>query len=110
MSASGGGPKGATTLPQFLTRWTFRIFLFFLLRGGEGGVQSTGGGGGAIFSGKSQEGSPRWWGRGSEGAESVCGEFGGGLNIFFRGRNSHQVKTCNPVVGTPFVKHHLNKR
>ena len=27
---------------------------------------------------------------GLRGWEAVCGELGGGLNIFFRGRNAHQ--------------------
>ena len=71
----------------------FGYFLFFLLGGGEGGVRGAGGGRGVIFCGKSQGGGvlPGGWGRGSEGPEGVCGEGGGGgLNIFFRGRNSHQ--------------------
>ena len=70
----------------------FRIF-FFCSGRGKGKSEASGGGG--LFlkipggGGVLQEG-PR-------GREGVCGEFGnlgggGGLNIFFRGRNVHQDK------------------
>ena len=65
----------------------FGYFLFFLLGGGEGGVQGAGRGGREIFYGKSQEagGVSRvgggWGGDGS----GVCGEFGGGAKYFFSG-------------------------
>ena len=70
------------------------IFYFFLLGGGEGGVRSAGRGGGRLLLCKSQEGgggSPTLVGvGGARGREGVCGELGGGLNIFFRGRNPHE--------------------
>ena len=39
-------------------------------------------------------GSPRRRGIGPRGREGLCGELGGGLKYFFRGRNSHQ--GCDP--------------
>ena len=83
------GSKISKFSPIF-ARWTFRIFfIFVLLGGGGGGVRGAGEGG---SSAKSQEGGfPGGWG-GGRGWEGVCGQLGGGgLNIFFRGRNSHQV-------------------
>ena len=70
------------------------IFLFFLLGEGEGGVRGARKGRGSVFYCKSQEGRgvcPRGGGGEARGREGVCGEFGGELNIFFRGRNAHQV-------------------
>ena len=78
---------------NFKTWWTFRIFFIFSARGGEGGPRrQKGGGRGQFFienprRGVSQE---RGGGGGLKGREGVCGEWGGGLNIFFRGRNAHQ--------------------
>ena len=71
------------------------IFFVFLLGGGEGGVRGAGRGRGTIFIENPRRGgggvSQARGGRGARGREGVCGEFGeGGLNIFFRGRNSHQ--------------------
>ena len=70
------------------------IFNFFLLGGGEGGVRGTrkgrgvgfflkipGGGGGLAAEGGGVEGP----------GGCLCGMWGGGLNIFFRGRNSHKL-------------------
>ena len=66
--------------------------IFFLLRGGEGESEAPGRGGGRFLLRI-----PGWGGvlpgegGGARGREGVCGEFGGGgLNILFRGRNSHQ--------------------
>ena len=70
------------------------IFYFFLLGGGEGGVQGArrGRGSGLLLEMRGGEGGFSQRGGGwPRGLEGVCGEFGGGLNIFFRGRNSHQV-------------------
>ena len=74
-----------------------RIFFYFFLLGGEGKGESKvpGGGGGGFFlwkipgGGVFRVGRGRWGG--ARGREGVCGELGGGANIFFRGRNSHQV-------------------
>ena len=65
------------------------IFYFFC-SGEESEAPGRRGGGGYW---KSQKGgSPRRRGGGPRGWEGICGEFGGGggLNIFFQGRNSHQ--------------------
>ena len=74
--------------------WTFRIFFIFFFRSGEGKGESEAPGEGAtIFLLKIPGGgvSRAGGGGGMRGREGVCGEFGGGgLNIFFRGRNSHQ--------------------
>ena len=79
---------------QFISWWAFRIFfIFFRLGGGEGGICGDREGGGLEFCWSSYEGGGvSGEGRGGEGAGRVsAGEFwGGGLNIFFRGRNSHQ--------------------
>ena len=74
----------------------FEYFLFFSAREGEGGVRdrARGGGGGRFFIEKSQEAGLQE-GEGPRGRKGVCGElgsWGGGLNIFFRGRNVHQAK------------------
>ena len=73
------------------------IFYFLLLGGGERGAQGAGRGRGDDFSWKipGGGGSPRRVGaggaRGQEGVEgNLGGIWGGGLNISFRGRNSHQ--------------------
>ena len=72
------------------------IFYFFLLRGGEGGVRGAGGvgGGGRYFIENPRRGVlPGRMGAGGRGAGRVfAGNLWGrgGLNIFFRGRNSHQ--------------------
>ena len=69
------------------------IFYFFGLGESERGVRGAGRGGGSVFLMKmSGGGGVLHDGRGREG---VCGELGGfggggGLNIFFRGRNVHQ--------------------
>ena len=68
------------------------IFYFFLLGGGEGGVRGEREGGGRFFienpGGVSQEGGR---GGGAPGGCLPAGNLrGGGLNIFFRGRNSRQ--------------------
>ena len=70
------------------------IFYFFLIRGGEGGVQGhrEGRGGRFFIENPRRGGLVGEGGRGGEGREGVCREFGegGGLNIFFRGRNARQ--------------------
>ena len=70
------------------------IFYFFSAREGEGGVRGAGRGWGSVFNSKSQEGGVQD-GRGQGAGGGVCGEFGnlggGGLNIFFRGRNVRRV-------------------
>ena len=71
----------------------FGYILFFLVGGGSGRVQAARGGEGSDFYQKSGGGSPRREeGGGGEPLEGVCGEIWGegGLNISFRGRNSHQ--------------------
>ena len=76
------------------TWWTFRIFFCFLLGGGEGGVRGARKGAGVGFLLKIAGGGgvlPEEGGGWLRGLEGVCEECGGGrLNIFFRGRNSHQ--------------------
>ena len=72
------------------------IFYFFLLGGGEGGVRGNWEGGRSVFLPKipgGGGGSPGQGG-GGRGAGRVSAENlgGGGLNIFFRGRNAHQGK------------------
>ena len=75
------------------------IFYFFLLGEGEGGVRGGGEGGDFRFllkiPGGGSPGGGLQEGEGKRGREGVCGESGnlrrgGGLNIFFRGRNVHQ--------------------
>ena len=73
------------------------IFYFFLFGEGEGGSEAPSGGG-SVFYFKSQEGGG-FPGRGGAEGPGGClrqiGAFfggGGGLNIFFRGRNVHQEK------------------
>ena len=88
-----------------LTWWTFRrererdiyiyIYFFFFCSGRGKGSRGAGGRWRTCFLLKAQEGgSPGR--KGPRGREGVCSEFpnygGGGLNIFFRGRNVHQVK------------------
>ena len=78
----------------------FGYFLFFLLGGGEGRVRGAGKGGGRFFIEYPRRGGVSWAGGagGSRGQEGVCGEFGGGgLNIFFRGRNRHQVLDARQI-------------
>ena len=88
-----------------LAWWTFRIyFYFFLLWGGEGGVRGAGKGGGGvrlfIENPRRGGGSPGRVGVG--GAGSVLAGNWGGLNIFFQGRNSHQVSASEgPRQGRP---------
>ena len=65
-----------------ITWWTFRIFLFFLLGGGEGGSPRRRGGRGTIFLLKI----PGWrvGGRGGEGPRGCLRRiWGGGLKLFF---------------------------
>ena len=70
------------------------IFYFFLLGGGEGGVWVDREGGGRFFfllKIPGRGGGSPGQGGGQGGREGVCRIFGGGgLNIFFRGRNAHQ--------------------
>ena len=67
------------------------IFNFFLLGGGEGGVRGAGRAWGDFLWKTPGGGSPGWVGAGARGREVVCGELGGGgLNIFFWGRNVHR--------------------
>ena len=72
--------------------WGFQ--LFFLLGEGGGAVRGARRGwGGSIFIENPRRGLQE--GEGPRGREGVCGELeilgGGGVNIFFRGRNVHQV-------------------
>ena len=70
------------------------IFYFFLLGGGEGESEVPGGGGGFFLwkipggGGVFQVGG----GRGARVRRVFAGNLGRGLNVFFRGRNSHQGK------------------
>ena len=70
------------------------IYYFSARETGRGQSEALGGGGGDFLS-KIPGGGVSWAGGGgrrASGWEGVCGEFrGGGLNIFFRGRNVHQV-------------------
>ena len=80
------------------TWWTSNIFYFFLLGEGEGGVRGarSGGRGGGRFSienprrGSLQDGRGRGAGRVSAANWGIFG--GGGLSIFFGGRNVNQEK------------------
>ena len=87
--------------------WTFRIFsIFFLLGGGERGVRGAGRGGGRFFIENPRRGVSRAGGGGARGAGRVfAGNVGGGggLNIFFRGRNSHQVCLVDITMLLPSV-------
>ena len=82
--------------PKLERQWLggrFGYILFFLLGGGAKGVRGAGRGGGEGFLWKIPGvGGAVFRAGGGGGWEGVCGEFwgGGGLNIFFRGRNSHQ--------------------
>ena len=69
------------------------IFNFFLLRGGGRGSPAKGGGGADFLLNPRRGVSRRERGRGGGRVSGRIGEFGGGggLNIFFRGRNVHQV-------------------
>ena len=71
----------------------FEYFLFFCSGGGKGHSEAPGGGG-VGFSLKIPGGGEvsQKRGGGVRGREGVCEEFrgGGGLNIFFRGRNARQ--------------------
>ena len=74
------------------------IFYFFSVRGGGRGSprRREGRGGGSFFYIENPGGGGSPGGEGPRGWEGVCSEFGnlggGGVNIFFRGRNVHQVK------------------
>ena len=92
--------------------WTFQIFfIFFLLGEGEGGVWGArrGGGGGLVFYWKSQGGGFEE-GEGPGARLRRIGDFsgvvggGGGLNIFFRGRNVHQVKVLEIAAGVAIIR------
>ena len=75
--------------------WTFRTFFILFLCSGEGKGESgaTREEGGVRFLIENpRRGSVSQGGGGRGGREGVCGELGGGgLNIFFSGRNVHQV-------------------
>ena len=77
------------------------IFIFSVRGRGKGSPRRQEGRGGGGFLCKIQEGggSSGRVGGGEGGWEGVCGEFflGGGLNIFFRGRNSHQGKDSQVI-------------
>ena len=70
------------------------LFIFLCSGAGKGEFEAPVGGGGCNFLLKIPGGGGGSPGRGggARGRESVCGDLGGGgrLNIFFRGRNSHQ--------------------
>ena len=70
---------------------------------GVRGARREGGGGGFFIESPKRGVLPGEGGGGPRGREGVCGDFlgGGGLNIFFRGRNSHQVLlSCNHLIGS----------
>ena len=75
--------------------WTFRIFfIFFLLGEGKGESEAPGGGGGRFLIENPRRGggvSRRGGGGRGAGRVSARNSGRGELNIFFRGRNSHQV-------------------
>ena len=82
--------------------------IFFSLLGeGEGGVEAPEGGGGSDFYGKAQEGGISRTGgaEGPGGCLQRIGEFlgGGGLNIFFRGRNVHQGEDFRKLLPSVFL-------
>ena len=80
--------------------WTFRIFFnFFLLGEGEGGSPRRQEGIGFLLKIPGGGGCFRGGGEGPGGcARRIVESFwGGGLNIFFRGRNVHQV-WCWPLI------------
>ena len=85
-----------TVIAMKLLGGRFGYLLFFLLGDGVGGVRSAGreGGGRFLMKVPGEGGGFSREGEGPRGREGVCGElgnsFGGGLNIFFRGRNVHQ--------------------
>ena len=72
----------------------FGYFYFFRLGEAEGGARGAGKGWGGVrffIENPTGGGPPGWEGpRGWEGVSSEFGIWGGGLNIFFRGRNVHQ--------------------
>ena len=96
------------TLLRTLLGGRFGYFLFFLLGEEEGGVRGRWEGGCRFFieNPRRRGGfSRRGRGRGA-GSVLACGElgiFGGGLNIFFRGRNVHQAFLyCRKPKKAPF--------
>ena len=82
-----------TLLRVIITWWTFRIFfIFFSAQGREKGESEAPGGGGDRFfieNPRRGGGFQEWEGPGGFSAAN-WGIWGGGLNIFFRGRNVHQ--------------------
>ena len=70
------------------------FYFFFFARGGGRESTRRQEGGGSIFKLKIPGGGGGGFQEGPRGWEVVCGELGnlggGGLNIFFRGRNVHQ--------------------
>ena len=84
--------------------------LGFSARGREGGLQRQKGGEGVGFIENPRrvgvcqergEGGPSGW-------EGVCGELGGGgLSLFFRGRNSHSKTQFVSAVSGPFLENNL---
>ena len=69
----------------------FGYFLFFCARErGRRNPRRQKGGGGSVFIENPRRGGGFPGGGGGRHREGVWREFGGGLNIFFRGRNSHQ--------------------
>ena len=91
------GPLGSwkpPIRPRYFTWRTFRIFFIFFASGEGKGESGAAGRGGVRYLLKIPEGGGVLQ-KGRRGREGVCGEFGifggGWLNIFFRGRNVHQV-------------------
>ena len=89
-SGSQFSRRNTSVLVQtFTTWWTFRIFyIFFLLWGGERGVQGAGRGGDYFLLKIPGGGGSPGRGRGGEGLGGCLRGFlgvGGGLNIFFSG-------------------------
>ena len=86
---------------QNQTWWTFRIFFFFCSGRGRESSRRREGLVRFLIENPTGGGVSRR-GRGRGGQEGVCGELGiffgrgGGLNIFFRGRNVHQAKNARP--------------
>ena len=80
------------------------IFYFFCSGRGKGESEAPGGGRGRFFFLKIQEGgSPGGGGaEGPGGSLRRIGELGGGLNIFCRGRNAHQVLQVLESLDNPY--------
>ena len=100
-NAPGALPDSSSVLDQFQLGGRFGYFLFFF-GSGRGKGESEAAGGVVDFLLEIPEGGGLHE-EGPRGREGVCGKLGifgggGGLNIFFRGRNVHQVSLRNPIL------------